>query len=333
MAVGNRLPWTLFLAIQVMLALGALPSHASSCKGRRAVPAKGASMSDQPSHSAGADDRPSLELAAGRRYFIGLPIVVTLTFHNRSSRAEFYRLPQVDLLRTRGLEVTLAPKAGAGKALTTHFPPPEEGERGFDLLPGETRTTLCDLSNLGVSVVPGTYDLRVSLRPSNWASTSNSVVVELVPLNQAEADEAARLRHVGGTDTGAWGPFLSNNWNTVKPGPAFDADAKKQLALHLFLHRAWYGPAGVQDLAITALDEIDERHLAAEVATLKYEVLMAVGSPRAPLVRDAVLKGAPGYAWRLAAVDRGAGLLAQGRRDFGREKKFLRPPTRWPYGP
>jgi len=292
-------------------------------------------MSDEPSHSAHADDHPSLELAAGRRYFLGLPIVVTLTFRNRSSQAEFYRLPQVDLLRTRGLEVTLAPKAGAGKALTTRFPAPEEGERGFDLLPGEMRTMLCDLSNLGVAIAPGTYTLRVSLRPNDWASTSNSVVVELVALPQAGAEEAARLRRVGGPlpDTGAWGPFLSNNWNTVKPGTAFDADAKKQLALHLFLHRAWYGPTRVPDLATTPLDEIDARHLAAEVATLKYEVLTAQGSPRAPLVRDAVLKGAPGYAWRLAAIERGDGLLAQCRRDYGREKKLLRPPASWPYAP
>ncbi len=292
-------------------------------------------MSDNPSHSADADDHPFLELAAGSRYFLGLPVVVSLTFRNQSSQAEFYRLPQVDLVRTRGLGVILVPKASPDKPMTARFPLPEEGERGFDLRPGEKRTVLCDLSNLGVSFSAGVYSLRVDLPPHDWASISNSVVVEFLALPKTDAEEAARLRRVAGTspDTGAWGPFLSNNWNTVQLAPSFELAAKKQLALHLFLHRAWYGPAKVADIASAPLDVIDDRHLGAEVATLKYEILKAQGSSRAPLVREVILRGAPGYAWRLGAIDRGDGLLAEGRRAYGPERRFLRPPMSSPYSP
>ncbi len=150
-----------------------------------------------------------------------------------------------------------------------------------------------------------------------------------------DAGEAARLRRLGRSpvDTGAWAPFLRDNWNTVKIQPSLGAEARRQLGLHLFLHRAVYGPEPVTAIDPSPLAAITEPSLAGEVGALRYELLAARNDPSARRARAALLHAYPGLATRANAVDHGEGELAVLRRSVGASKRHIRPPPRRPYVP
>ncbi len=282
------------------------------------------------------DDAPYVELLAAPRYYIGLPFVVAVTFENRSKDAEFLDLPSLDLLTGRAaMGVHLTPNDPHGKEVNVRFPRPEEDARGMALMPGEKRRMVCDLSNLGVPLVPGKYNLVLTLYVPPGGRPSNSNPVELVALSNADAAEAKRLRAMGGapTDTGAWAPFLKANWNTVSAPTQFDSDAATHLALHLFLHKAYYGPTKPAQLDPKALDAITLPALSGEVAALRYEVLHAAKSPLAAAARSTLTNSFPGSEARASDVDQNKGSLTTGRRAFGAERTFLRPPASFPYVP
>ena len=155
--------------------------------------------------------------------------------------------------------------------------------------------------------------------------------IELAALADADAAEATRLRKLGRSpvDAGAWAPFLRDDWNTVTASPTLGAEARRALALHLFLHHAVYGPDKVAAIDPAPFAAITEPSLAGEVAALRYELLAA----GAGAVRDAMLKADPGLTARAAAVDHGDGTIASLRRNIGAEKRHLKPPATFPYVP
>jgi hypothetical protein len=330
------------LALWISL-VAALPACDRASAGPKAPPEAATGKRDAPMPSAPQSNNPDdaklphVKLLAAPRYFLGLPLVVSVTFENRSRDTEFYLLPPLDLTFSRGgdLTVTFVPVGDSGKALTARFPKGEEDEEGFELRPGEKQQRVCDLSNLGISLEPGVYSLTLTLRSRSWSEVSNPVKVELLPLSDADAQEAARLRRLGKApfDTGAWAPFLRDNWNTVEVSPAFDPEARKQLELHLFLHRALYGPDPLAALDLSPLTSLREPHIEGEVAALRYELLRARKDPNAKAARSALVQGFPELEYRAQAVDRGEGPLASCRKAFGAERQLLRPPASWPYKP
>ena len=286
------------------------------------------------------DDRlPAVEIAAAPRYFIGLPIVVSVTWDNRSAQADFFLMPGLDLTFTAGgdISVSLVPTGSDGARLETRFPKGEEHSPVVTLHAGQKRTMVCDLSNLGAGLHPGTYVLTLTLRQGASSRLSNQVRTELVSLDPAGTAEAQRLRQLGGVnpahDTGAWAPFLTRNLNTVVASSALAPEARDQLALHLFMHRATWLPGTVAGLDSNPLDAIRAPQLAAEIAALKYEIAQARHDPHAASLRAALLKHFPGLRHRVEAADHGEGTLAVQRRAFGVEASFVRPPTHWPYQP
>ena len=289
-------------------------------------PAPGASASDE--------EMPAVVIEAAPRYLSGFPIPVAVTWENRAKEAEFYAVPALDLLTTQAdVRVTFSPKQG-GPPVEARFSRPEEPE-GITLLPGHAARSLLDLSNLAARIAPGVYRVTLMLQRGTRSRASNAVEIELAAPSDADAAEATRLRRLGRSpvDAGAWAPFLRDDWNTVTVAPTLGAEARRALALHLFLHHAVYGPDKVAAIDPAPLAAITEPSLAGEVAALRYELLAARHDPGARAVRDAMLKLHPGLAERAAAVDRGEGTIASLRRAIGAEKRHLKPPATFPYVP
>ncbi len=289
-------------------------------------PAPGAEASDE--------EMPAVVIEAAPRYLLGFPMPVAVTWENHSKEAEFYAIPALSLLTTQAdVRVRFSPKQG-GPPVEARFSRPEE-PAGLTLAPGHAARVLVDLSNLATRLPPGAYQLTLTLERGPRSRSSNIVDVELIAPSEADAAEATRLRKLGRSpvDAGAWAPFLRDDWNTVAASPALGAEARRALALHLFLHHAVYGPEKVAAIDPAPLAAIVEPPLAAEVAALRYELLAARHDPGAKSARDAMLKAYPGLAERAAAVDRGEGEIASLRKSVGAEKRHLKPPTTLPYVP
>ncbi|HYV46597.1 MAG TPA: hypothetical protein VFA20_17145 [Myxococcaceae bacterium] len=282
------------------------------------------------------EDLPVLKLEAAPRYLIGFPMVVALTYENRSKDAEFYHLPPMGLLATRGAIRAQLEPSGGGAPVIARFAPEEEEAQGLAVEAGKSVRGLADLSNAGTPLAPGAYRLTLVLTRGKKQRTSNAVPVELVAPSEADAQEAARLRKMGSprADTGAWAPFLSNNWATVTVAAGLSAEARQRLALHLFLHRAAYGPDPVAKIDPSALAAVaTDPLLKPEAAVLRYELLAARRNPSAAAARAVALQASPGVAGRLAAVDQGDGEIASLRRSVGAERQHLKPPATQPYVP
>jgi hypothetical protein len=268
-----------------------------------------------------AERSPFVEIKAAPRYFIGLPIVISVTGDNRSGDAEFYLMPPLDLTFTQGghIQVSLVPTGSDGAPLETGFAVGEEWSPVVALGKHEKRRMVCDLSNMGVTFQPGRYDLTLTLEESGEARASNTVSLVLERLSPTDEAEATRLRRLAGAprDFGAWAPFLKAHMNTVTVAPTFDPAARAQLALHLFLHRATWTPGGLGQIDPAPLAAIHGANVDAEVAALTYELAHARKDPAASTIRGQVLARFPGLEHRVKDVDQGKGTLASYRKNYG----------------
>jgi hypothetical protein len=271
---------------------------------------------------------PTIIVRANPRYLLGLPLVVSVTFDNPQRGARLFELPELSVLFTGGsIGVQLQPVQGGARI---GFPPSDR-ERGprMAMEPGEQREMLLDLTNFGLDLPPGAYWMTVMLQIGRYSSTSQPVKIELVKPSPTDETESTRLRRLGSSpkDTGAWAPFLKANLNTVTVSPGLSAEAHQQLALHLFLHRALYGPAPVANLDITLLGQITSPILQSEVTVLRWEIQAAhteqTFSPGAPVPA--------GMRFRLERIKNGKGFLTQYRKAIGAEQEFVRPPAAYPY--
>ena len=271
-------------------------------------------------------DLPAVTVHAEKRYLTGFPLLLAVTLDNPAAGARLFALPQLDLFFGGGpIGLDLKPVRG-GAPLS--FPPGEllETDDRITMEPGERRQMLLDLSNFGIDLQPGTYYLTLTLKVARYTTTSQPIEVEFVQPLPFDAQEASRLRKLANapTDTGAWGPFLRNNWNTVAVSPGLSPEAHRQLALHIFLHYAFYGPQPVGSLDASLIRQQTSPVLRGEAALLESEVRAASGLLPAPGIP-------PELQFRLAAIRQGKGFLTKFRRTVGRERQQLRPLTAYPY--
>ena len=271
---------------------------------------------------------PAIVVEAERQYLMGLPILVAVTFDNPPGGDQFFDLPELDMFFSHGpVGVQLTPVAGGN---SIGFPPPypREGIGGMTMGPGEQRRMLLDLSNFGLTIPPGRYWLALTLKVARYTRDSAPVEIEFVQPSPTDVAEAERLRRMADvpTDTGAWAPFVLKNWNTVAVSPGLSVQARRQLALHLFVHEAIYGPVPVSQLSLASLRQIAPPILQGEVSALEWEV-RAAANPRAALD----IRALPGLEFRLDRIRRGAGFLTRYRKAVGAERDFLHQPKFMPY--
>ena len=297
------------------------------------TPIEGVSMNaQQPPHS--GLEMPVIILETEKRYLLGFPIVIAVTFENTTEDVHFLDLPELGLLLTYAPIAIQMDPIGDGVSFGTQPSSEEMGVPSMTLDPGEKKRMALDLSNFGMNIQPGTYSLNLTISINEYSRRSNSVEVEFVMPSLEDMLEATRLRRLGvsPTDTGAWAPFLKRNWNTVEVSSELSPDAGRQLAMHLFLHRAFYGPDGVGQVELSALKAVDVPVISTEILVLEFEVFNASNDV---IARDRlgqeILSKWPELHHRLQQILQGGGLLTTGRRWFGAEKEFIKPPNWYPY--
>jgi hypothetical protein len=271
---------------------------------------------------------PTVILKAEQRYLLGLPLLVSVTFDNPRHGASFYQLPELSVLFREGpIGVQLQPVRG-GKPVG--FPPSDRRSGQMAMEPGEHRQMLLDLSNFGLDIPPGPYWLTLTLKVGRYSTTSQPVQTEFVKPSPTDEAEATRLRRLGSspTDTGAWAPFLTDNWNTVTVSSELSAEAHQQLALHLFMHYALYGPYPVGKLDVTPLQQITSPVLQGEATVLQWEI-RAASTPHE--LSPAMMGPSGGMEFRLRQIEKGEGFLTRYRKMLGAEQAFPRPPAFYPY--
>jgi hypothetical protein len=265
---------------------------------------------------------PVIALEAAPSYVLGFPIVVSVTYENRTTQA-MPGLPDLVPWAVVNPRVgyRLVPVSG-GPAFEDRPARPVHG-RGPEIAvgPHESRRVLLDLSNYHMTAGPGVYRLSVLVERWRRSIESSAATVELKAPSAADAGESARLRALASPvrpdSSHAWRAFLAGYWETPSISPALGAEAREQLALHLFLHRAFYGPEGLAQLDPARLGAVTSPHLQAEVAALRLEIATARRDPDAPRLAAALLARWPGMRHRVVAVDAGNGFLTEARGFLG----------------
>lgn len=282
---------------------------------------------------------PAIAVEAEARYVLGYPILVAVILHNETVDTDFLDLPELGLLLPiDSLAAVLQPiKGGPIVRLGPSFTFFDQGLFRTELMAGEVKRMLIDLTQFGQPLSPGEYHLSLFIFSRPGVSRSSSLVrVEFVEPSIEEKIEADRLRRLGlrtnVVDYGSWQPFLTNNWNTVSLSETIGEEASHQLALHLFLHKAAYGPEPLEHFPLDVLRKLQGPVLSAEAASLEYEILAVRGNKtELEITRSRLLQTWPGLKARLKQIDNGEGLITTLRKGYGVEKDFPLPPGRRPY--
>ncbi len=271
---------------------------------------------------------PAITVKAEAQYILGFPILVAVTLHNETPDTDFLILPELGLLSPID-SLALVIKPLDGGPTTKVGPSFEFRDRDLfrtELLAGETKQMLIDLSQFGQPFNSGKNEIYLSIFDGPTVSRSSTPVkVEFVEPSTEERNEASRLRRLGlrtgVVDSGSWQPFLTNNWNTVSLEQFVGESAAQQLALHLFSHLAAYGPEPLERLPLDILPEIQGPVLSAELALLEYEMLAArKNKVEIEDSRSRLLQTWPGLEFRILQIEKGEGFLTTLRRGYGAER-------------
>lgn len=259
---------------------------------------------------------------------IGAPIWLSVTVANPRPERTYTTLPPVERFGVPPpVEFVLAEVgAPAGEAVALPVKLAEVGEgppRGMALRPGESRTSLFDLS-----------ELHPPLRPSRWRLAAHHhapplpptaavpVELEAVAPSQACARALAALRGRGGGLEPSWNALLLDHPRTIEDEALVDLDAESRaaLAMHLWLHRAVHGPVPVAALDPAGPAAFGSGVLEGEAAVLTHELLVARGDPRASTWEATIVARWPGLRWRIEDDLAGRGLVQVLRMAVGAER-------------
>jgi hypothetical protein len=282
---------------------------------------------------------PAISVEAEAQYVLGYPILVSVILHNETADTDFLNLPELGLLLPiDSLAAVLQPIDGSSEIrLGPSFTFRDENLFRTELMAGQIKRMLIDLSQFGRPLSHGQYQLSLSIFDGSSVSRSSSPVrVEFIEPSPAERTEAERLRRLGlrahVVDCGSWQPFLISNWNTVSLSQTLGEKASHQLALHLYLHRAAYGPETLDHLPIDDLRKLRGPVLSAEAGCLEYEILALRGNKtELEAARSRLLQTWPGLKVRLEQIENGQGLLTTLRKGYGVEKDPPLPVGSRPY--
>ncbi len=281
---------------------------------------------------------PPIRVEVFSEYLVGFPYIVSIVCYNPSDKSEFYNLPEANLLSAPGpVAFTLIDADGNRLEFPAASTKTGEGPSiGFTLSSGGTRRMLFDLSNLNVQPDPGEYTLEATYTWEHGTSDAPPETVTFIDPSSGDSTIAAILRSRTDSEKALWSHFLRYNWRTIytrRPAPkkeiaegrAVDAsglseEGRESLALHLFLHRATYGPKSVAELSPAETEAFAEGPLKGEAAVLRYEILTARGDASASTERKKILDRFPGLKWRIEAIDEGNGRLRRLRRRYGPEQ-------------
>lgn len=295
---------------------------------------------------------PAVEVEAFEFYFRGFPMIVAVTCRNPTENRMFGNLPKFNLMSSSAPVEFIFLSEETGREFSLPFSSTanlEVGQgAGFYLPPGESRRMLFDISELEPAVVPGRYRLKARYHREHGYSESASVLTDIVEPSATDRSISTTLRQYNDRQEPSWIAFLRYNWRTIHISDKVDVGARAfprvlnasglstaardALALHLFLHRAIYGPKEVADLNLKNIDAFDRGLLRSEAAVLRYEILHARGDSVAEdALGKEVLADFPGVAWRLEEIREGFGRISYLRRTRGAGREFDEEPEFLPY--
>jgi hypothetical protein len=264
-----------------------------------------------------------LELEALPEYVQGFPLPVALTLTNVSAGTGVNDIPGWTPWSVGRAALTFGFVDAGGKRHEVVLPRPKGDVMGESYGPKQGRRMLFDMSLLHGLPPAGAYTLDVAFTDGHERARSNPARIVFKHASHEDAAAAAKLAHGA-----SWGEFVGGNWRTVKV-PALSAPAQQQMALHVFVQRAVYGPEKLAEQPLAWLDALAHGPFAPEAELYRVELLAARKDPRARAVADALVARTPGLRDAVTSALAGAGELSFLRQSVGAERGD--PPGPIPY--
>ena len=267
-------------------------------------------------------------------YRRGYPMLVAVTIGNPVEGMTYFALPPVERFRVPPPVEFVVTRAGADVGEVLPAMTAESGEdepKGMRLAGDEARRMIVDLSELNPHLVAGPHRLDARYFGPVIAR-ANPASFEVVVPSDEEAAAVARLRASNRDGESSWSAFLTDNFREIEASEldAIPAEGRAELAFTLALHRAIYGPLGVD-----RMDPARFRGLSGvpldELAVIEHELLAARGDPQAAALASTILGQLPSLAHRIEANDRRRGALQIWRMLYGAERSFPSVPDPLPY--
>ncbi len=253
---------------------------------------------------------------------LGLPWFVEVTLANETQGAEYYRLGPcvpasppfpVELVFTHGKERVALPASDGDRF--------ERRAGAFDLLPGESRTFVLDLSELApvARLPPGHWQCQATWLMPHEEPRAPTVPVEILAAKAGDLAKVDRLRHAGGARSPSW-------FNFVRMGDAADVrvarnlvsqQARGALLPYVIMCEAVHSPAPLSRFSPSELLRFRDGPWASEAALLSYELACARHAPDRSQLRARLLSRWPGVAFRVIGIDKEMGILTTLREDYG----------------
>jgi hypothetical protein len=261
----------------------------------------------------------ALKLRCAPSYLAGLPLVVAVELRNQGDALDV--IPFFDLVTTP------SPVAFelSGQGRTWRWPEQNRRARveggGIEFNPDTRWVALQDLSELHPDIPPGRYQLAASIMLPGRRVRSAPATVLIKPLAPGDRPIINRLRPKNDHDRPSWVVFLTENWRTPDVS-GLSAEARQQLAFHLFLHRAAYGATPPAKLDPDAPKAFAHDILAGWAELSRLEILLAAGRPEAAALESDLRKRSPEFTWWVDQVRAGAGLIARFRALYGAGSEY-----------
>jgi hypothetical protein len=259
-------------------------------------------------------------------YLAGFPMPAALILENQDPHGAYFGLPFIERFGAPG-PFALRIESGDTAARVVDADWLESGS--LRLPPRGRARFLVDLAQW-CTWTPGRHDVYAEYVAHVVGAASPPVVVRVAAPTPEDARIAIALRCRFACPPGDWNDFVLGTW-AVPAAEGLSPEARRAVALHLFMHYAIYGPDPVGALAMHRLHGIEGGPLDAEVAALRYEIAAASGQPRLADQRRGIETRWPDLTWRLDEADRGVGFLQSLRATYGIEASEPRP--RSPYLP
>jgi hypothetical protein len=265
----------------------------------------------------------TVRLQAAPEYVIGLPFFIEVTLANETEGAEYYDLIPCDPL-SPPFPVELTFTAGATSVtLPARSSMRGEARKGFDLVPGESRTFVLDVSELEPTLEPGPWQCQARWVMRHERPLSAPITLALVAPDPADLPLLARLRMAGGSQTPSWANLIKSPTQPEEEEimERLSERTSRALVPYLILHQALQGSESLSAFPPEVLAPHQQGPWASEAGVLAYELLWARQAPDLAQRRTALLQRWPGLAFRVEAIETGAGLLTTLRRQYGRAER------------
>ncbi len=277
-----------------------------------------------------AGDAITISLELFPIYIMDLPMMIAITIYNPNPKRTYYSLPKIDWFNVPPpVEFIMENQQGETFTLPVVSTLSREGApTGFRLAPNQALTILYDLSTISYDIPEGDYTLTATYESMPAPSISSSTSFKLIGL---EAKDKLLITQLLKSEN--WNSFLLSNNRSIheKELRELNQDTVSGLSLHLFLHRAIYGPDNVADLDTSIFKDLAKGPLKGESSILQHEILLARQDSGANELAEKIIKQWPGLSWRIDENLKGYGRLSTLRKAVGAESLNLSSPDPAPY--